>query len=121
MKDQPEQDSFGNYTCPQCGERLKLIPAGTSKTKVDQFGNPKKFPAFYVCPVKECGYSWNPPKPREDKSDMSAFAGDDTTQTLRTELNIIKNSIPKLVREEMGKAFYDLAGSFADTDEDNRE
>jgi len=99
MQQEPEKDDDGQLVCPTCFTPLKLIPAGTSK----KTGKP--YPAFYVCPTKGCEYSWNPPRKKEEKSDMSAFAGDDTLATMRTEINIIKNSLPKIIQEEILRFF----------------
>ena len=46
--------------CQVCGsEKTKLVPAGVSKTKVDKFGNPAKYAAFYTCP-NNCKRSFKP-------------------------------------------------------------
>lgn len=40
-----------NY-CPVCNTERKHVPAGYSKTKLDQYGNPKAYNAFWACPNK---------------------------------------------------------------------
>jgi hypothetical protein len=32
----------------------QLVPAGVSRTKVDENGNPKRFNAFWTCPQRGC-------------------------------------------------------------------
>jgi len=46
-------------TCPQCGEQMRLVPAGVSKR------TGKKYPAFYSCSNRECGHTENLPKTPE--------------------------------------------------------
>ncbi len=40
--------------CDTCGKLVNHIPAGTSKTKTDSYGNPKKYDAFWICSNDNC-------------------------------------------------------------------
>ena len=40
--------------CPIHGVAWKIIPAGFSKTKFDDNGNPKHYDAFATCPERNC-------------------------------------------------------------------
>ena len=40
--------------CPQHGVEWTLRPAGVSRTKVDESGNPKRYNAFWACPERGC-------------------------------------------------------------------
>ena len=53
--------AYPGGVCPLHGEDWKLVPAGVSRTKVDENGQPKRFNAFYTCPVRDC--SEKPQKP----------------------------------------------------------
>ena len=41
-------------TCPQHGVEWNLVPAGQSRTKVDENGDPKRYNAFWTCPERGC-------------------------------------------------------------------
>ena len=53
--------AYPGGVCPLHREDWKLVPAGVSRTKVDENGQPKRFNAFYTCPVRDC--SEKPQKP----------------------------------------------------------
>lgn len=40
--------------CPEHELDWKLVPAGFSRTKVDDQGNPKRYNAFWACPERGC-------------------------------------------------------------------
>jgi len=40
--------------CPVHDVAWKLVPAGVSKTKFDDNGNPKPYNAFWACPERGC-------------------------------------------------------------------
>lgn len=44
--------------CHNCGKSVEIVPAGVSRTKKDEHGNPKAYDAFYVC--GHCNYQGNP-------------------------------------------------------------
>lgn len=44
--------------CPICSAPIKYIPAGLSKTKVDEQGNPKPYNEFWACENRECDFIW---------------------------------------------------------------
>jgi hypothetical protein len=46
----PQPDGY----CPQHDVAWNLVPAGVSKTKVDDQGNPKPYNAFWACPERGC-------------------------------------------------------------------
>lgn len=46
--------------CPVHNAPWKTVPAGFSKTKFDEFGNPKAYRAFQACPIQGCDQ--RPPK-----------------------------------------------------------
>jgi len=51
----PQADSpYPGGVCPEHGEEWKLVPAGFSKTKINQDGSPKRYNAFWTCPVRDC-------------------------------------------------------------------
>lgn len=41
------------WVCPQHGQ-FKVVPGGVSKTKRDEYGNPKPYDAFFSCTVQGC-------------------------------------------------------------------
>lgn len=43
-----------NYTCPEHRLEFRQIPAGFSRTKKDENGNPKAYAAFWSCPKMGC-------------------------------------------------------------------
>jgi hypothetical protein len=53
--------AYPGGVCPEHGEEWNLVPAGLSKTKVNQDGSPKRYNAFWTCPSYGC--SQKPPKP----------------------------------------------------------
>jgi len=63
-----EDPPVPNGYCPIHEVPWKLIPAGVSRTKVDDQGNPKRFNAFYVC--SEQGCNEKPPKVNENITDL---------------------------------------------------
>jgi len=54
----PQPDGY----CEEHDMNWKLVPAGVSRTKVDDDGNPKRFNAFWACPSRGC----NNKPPRND-------------------------------------------------------
>lgn len=52
---QPEQQK----TCSKCGMLMVLKPAGVSKSKLDQYGRPKVYPAFWSCTSGQKGHTEN--------------------------------------------------------------
>ena len=52
--------------CPLHGEDWKLIPAGYSKTKRDENGQPKRYNAFWTCPIRDCTEKPEKPSAVED-------------------------------------------------------
>lgn len=49
--------------CPVHGVDWKLVPAGTSRTKFNADGSPKRFNAFWTCPERGCNE--RPPRPQD--------------------------------------------------------
>jgi hypothetical protein len=49
-----------NGYCPEHEVAWKLVPAGVSKNKFDDDGNPKRYNAFWACPERGCNEK--PPK-----------------------------------------------------------
>lgn len=60
------QPQYPGGSCPEHGEDWKLVPAGVSRTKVDENGQPKRFNAFWVCPVRDCPQKPSRPSVVED-------------------------------------------------------
>ena len=51
----PQSDPpYPGGVCPEHGEEWKLVPSGFSRTKVNQDGSPKRYNAFWTCPVRDC-------------------------------------------------------------------
>jgi hypothetical protein len=46
----PQPEGF----CEIHDKEWVLVPAGRSKTKVDENGNPKRYNAFWTCPERGC-------------------------------------------------------------------
>jgi len=53
--------AYPGGNCPEHGTEWRLVPAGLSKTKVDNDGNPKPYNAFWAC--SEYGCNQKPGKP----------------------------------------------------------
>jgi len=62
FREQPDPPRPDGY-CEIHDMDWKLIPAGVSKTKVDDNGNPKRFNAFWICPERGCDNK--PPRDEE--------------------------------------------------------
>lgn len=94
---------MNNENCEQCGNLMKLVPAGTSKTKIDKFGNPKKYDAFYTC---ESCKPYKGKKPTEGQPDAS-----------HTEIMSALRNIYKVV-DDLAESFRLFTKAFTKKDED---
>ena len=59
---QKNMENQAPTTCPRCGSRIKLVPAGVSR----KTGVPKPYPAFYACSSRDCNYVWQGEKKTPD-------------------------------------------------------